>query len=60
MPGSTSGAARGRTPRMSVSVESQIGAAGGREAIKPEDQGLVTDDGYRRRPSSPLGAALEG
>ena len=41
-------------PGMVVCVEALIGAEGGRESVKLEQQVLVTEDGYERLDSYPM------
>ena len=45
---------------MILCVEAYIGAVGGREGIKLEDQVLITEDGYENLTKYPFDAALMG
>ena len=45
---------------MVLSDESYIGEEGGAEVVKPEEQVLVTPDGYQRMSTSPFEEELLG
>ena len=45
-------------PGMTLCVEAYIGAVGGREGVKLEEQVLITDDGYEKLTRCPFDAVL--
>ncbi|WP_353839265.1 M24 family metallopeptidase [Mesorhizobium sp.] len=45
-------------PGMTLCIEAYIGAVGGREGVKLEEQVLITEDGYEKLTSCPFDAAL--
>ena len=47
-------------PGMTMCVEAYIGAVGGRDGVKLEDQVLITEDGFENLTSSPFDERLLG